>query len=138
MVDVESRVFTACSDAFKAGYPQGSIDGKHEAKPASFPAVEVIEISNVEASDLHDSSGRENGSLVTYEVNCYSNNRENGKAQVKDIAGLMDATMRSMGFERTFGQFLYNAADSAVHRYTMRYTGTVRQNGKDDFSIYRR
>lgn len=134
MVDVETEVYSACAEAVLAEWPGAFTTNKHEAVPPQWPAVEIMETGNVEASYLHDSSGRENGSIVEWTVNAYSNLRSGAKAQVKEIAQLVDVQMRSMGFERTFGQFVQNA-DSSVYRYTTRYTGVVKPN---DSSTYRR
>lgn len=135
MIDVETEVFDRVARAVKAAMPSACGSSTREVAPKKFPTFQLSEISNVEASYLHDSSNEELGSIVTFEADCYSNLRTGARAQAKQMAQLIDAEMRAMGFERTFGQQVYNAADSSVHRYTARYTGVVRP---DDNSTYRR
>ena len=139
MIDVEVEVYDRAARAVLAAFPGAYTSSEKEPAPPSFPAVSITEIGNVEASELHDSSNRELGSYVTYEVECFSNRRSGAKAEAKALAQAADAAMRGMGFERTFGQFVQNVTDTAIYRYITRYTAVVGATRNDgSASVYRR
>lgn len=134
MIDVESQVFQACADAFRAAYPNGYIAGEYVPQPPKFPAVFVAEMDNSVYQRGMDSGAIENYANVMYQIDIYSNNTKGKKAQAKAIAALIDDVMARLGFTRTFLNPVQNMNDATIYRMTGRYRAVVGTNNY----IYRR
>lgn len=134
MIDVESQVFQACADAFRAAYPNGYIAGEYVPQPPKFPAVSIVEEDNSVYQRGMDSGAIENYANVMYQIDIYSNNTKGKKAQAKAIAALIDDVMARLGFTRTFLNPVQNMNDATIYRMTGRYRAVVGTNNY----IYRR
>lgn len=131
MIDIEADVFAAV----KAGLPTGT--DCREAYPNTLkklPLVTVSEIENVTSDRFEDSSGIENASRLTYEINVFTNLEGGKKKQAKTLLHAAHAVMDSLGFERVYCQPTPNLADATVFRMTARYRAIVDRNK----IIYRR
>lgn len=133
MIDIESQVFDTVYKALVEAYPDIFVSSSAVASAAVFPAVSVLEASNVTETNTLTSSLHENHARVMYEINVYSNISQGRKAQAKSISNLIDEIMIGMGFTRSMSQPVPNYADGTVYRIHMRYTAVV---GKDN-TIYR-
>lgn len=132
MIDLEVDIFDSIYQLVTAEYPDAYVSSRVVAVPASFPAVSIVESSNVEY--MPDGGDAERFSAVTYTVNVYSNAGSDGKEECKAIAGIVSARMRFMNFSRTMCEPVDNAADPSIYRMVLRFTGAV----SDDGLTYRR
>ena len=121
MIDVESKVFQKCADAFRAEYPNGFIAGEYVPQPPKFPAVSVVEMDNNVDERAMDNGNIENAVNVMYQVDVYSNLNKGKKAQAKAIVALIDEVLAKYRFVRTFCNPIQNMNDATIYRMTARY-----------------
>lgn len=133
MIDIESRVFQKCAEAFRAVY-DGYISGEYVPQPPKFPAVSVVEMDNSVYQRGSDSRAVDNFSDVMYQVDVYTNLNTGKKVQAKAIIALIDEVFSGLGFTRTFLNPVQNMAEPTIYRMTARYRAVV----STDNVIYRR
>ena len=134
MIDVENQVYTAVKTVLTSTFSTVWMTGEYVSVPPKFPAVMLIEMSNVPVRTTQSSSEQENHASIMYELDVYSNKATGKKTQAKQIASTVDQVMQSLGFCRTFLNPIPNLNDSTVYRIKGRYEAIV---GKDE-TIYRR
>jgi hypothetical protein len=122
VIDVESKVFQKCADAFRAAYPNGYIAGEYVPQPPKFPAVSLVEMDNSVDNRAIDNGDIENAVNVMYQVDVYSNLNTGKKAQTKAIIALLDKVLSDYRFVRTFCNPVQNFDDATIYRMTARYT----------------
>lgn len=122
MIDVETDVFNAIAEALRSEYLGIYVASAKTRAPSSFPAVQIVETSNVIATDTIDSGSLENHADLMYEVNVYSNLTRGAKLQAKKIMGFVDNCFKELGFVRQLCEPIDNG-DSSVYRYVARYVG---------------
>lgn len=127
MIDVESKVFQMCADAFRAEY-KGFIAGEYVPQPPKFPAVMVEVKSNTVDRRAIDNGNIENAVDIMVEVNVYSNLNTGKKAQAKAIAALLDDVLKGRKFMRTFMDPVPNFNDATIYRVTARYERMITDN----------
>lgn len=125
MIDVESKVFQKCADAFRAAYPNGYIAGEYVPQPPKFPAVSLVEMDNSVDNRAIDNGDIENAVNVMYHVDVYSNLNTGKKAQTKAIIALLDKVLSDYRFVRTFCNPVQNFNDATIYRMTARYTRRI-------------
>ena len=121
MIDIESKVFQKCADAFCAAYSNGFIAPEFVPKPPKFPAVFVVEMDNNVDERAIDNGNIENAVNVMYQVDVYSNLNKGKKAQTKAIIALIDEVLAQYRFVRTFCNPIQNFNDATIYRMTARY-----------------
>ena len=121
MIDVESKVFQHCADAFHAEYPNGYISPEYVPQPPCFPACSVVEMDNTVHASAMDNGSIENAADVMYQVDIYSNLIDGKKVQAKAILALIDNQMSGYRFQRTYSNPVPNYNDARVYRITARY-----------------
>lgn len=128
MIDVEVDIYNDLAERIYAEFPEAFVSSEHVEVPARFPAVSIIETTNVEDEKRIDSSGDENAATLTYTVDVYSNSESNGKTECKRIVGIINDRLRFLNFNRVFSRPTDNVADPTIYRMTARFTGTVDKN----------
>ena len=128
MIDIEIDFYDELARAVLDINDVAYVTNIEVAAPPQFPAVSIIEISNIEDAARNDSSNAENAALVTYEINAYSNSASHGTAECKSILQAVDETMRSRNMQRTYFGPVPNASDPGIYRMVARYVGVI---GKD-------
>lgn len=131
MIDIENQVFNRISLAVRAKYPTANLSSEEQLTPSAFPCVTVVEADNYVVKETTDSSLAENHAVVMYEINVYTNNASQKKAECKKIYSIVDDELRKMGFRRT-SMLNTSSNNSTIYRMTGRYEGVV---GKDE-TIY--
>lgn len=121
MIDVESKVFQKCADAFRAEYPNGYITPEYVPQPSKFPAVSVVEMDNNVDERAIDNGSIENAVNVMYQVDVYSDLNRGKKAQAKAIIALIDEVLAQYRFVRTFCNPIQNFNEATIFRMTARY-----------------
>ena len=131
MIDIEAKVFAAV----KKGLPSGTeCRDTYQNTQKKFPLVTVLEIGNVVQDRFEDSAEIENATLLTYEINVFSNLEGGKKKQAKTLIHAADSVMVELGFERVYCQPAPNLADATIFRMTARYRAVIDKNE----IIYRR
>jgi len=129
--DFERWIYDELARAIYALYPSAYVTNDDRVvKPASFPAVSIVETGNAEIDYMRDSSGEENAVSHAFTVNAYSNSQEDGRGECKAIMREVDAIMRKWNFRRTMSRPLDNAADPSIYRLVARYSGITDKHGK--------
>lgn len=95
------------------------------SEPSSFPAGSLIEINNETVRKLQSSTPVENFSRITYQLDVYATT----KAKCRAAFAAVDESMIAMNFTRISGQYINNATNIKVFRYTARYEAFVDVNG---------
>ena len=134
MIDIESQVYTAVKTVLTSTYTTVWMTGEYVSVPPKFPAVMLVEMSNVPVRTTQDTTNQENHASIMYELDVFSNKATGKKTQAKGIAATVDQVMQSLGFTRTFLNPIPNLNDATVYRIKGRYEAIV---GKDE-TIYRR
>lgn len=128
MIDVEIDVFDRVARAILKECPGAYVSSMHVTAPPQFPAVSLIETSNIEQASMADSSDGENASAVAYTMNVYSNSATSAKEECRRIAAIASAEMRAMNMTRLMCEPIDNAADPSIYRIVARYAGLVDKN----------
>lgn len=144
MIDIQSRVITAVTNALEAvfgsSFPDLNVSEESVDVPEAFPCVTVEEIFNSTYTPTQDEELEEHYATIGYAVNVYTNNTMK-KATAQQIANIADLTMQAMKFNRTFKGPTPNV-DRTIYRITMRYEAIVGQpverDGEDVYPMYRR
>lgn len=129
MVDVEADVVDRVTRAVHEAYPEAYVSSRHVVAPPRFPAVLVVESSNLPLAKARDSSGRERASSLVYTVSAYSNSEASAKRECRDIMGLVSGAMRAMNMERTLCGPVDNAADPTIYRMVARFAAVADERG---------
>ena len=90
-----------------------------------FPASSLIEIDNRTVRSLQSSTPVENFSQVTFQLDVYAMS----KSECRAVYAAADDEMISMNFTRVSGQYIDNAMNTKVFRYTARYQALVDAEG---------
>lgn len=129
MIDHEVDVFDEMAREVLKVSPAAYVSSQHVSAPPQFPAVSIVEASNVEAEGTRDSSEEEKFCAVTYEVNVYSASREDPKTECRSIVDAIDRRMRLRNMTRTYCGPVDNAADPSIYRMIARYAGVIDVSG---------
>lgn len=120
MIDIENKVLDTVFTAVKTQYSGANCYGEYVSVPAAFPCVSLYEASNTTYKPSQDDELQEHQSNLMYLCNVYSDKGNGKKKEARDIANLIDQTMQSMKFTRTFLEPLPNM-DRTIYRITMRF-----------------
>lgn len=123
MNDIETMVFAGVALPLREKFPGIMVSGEYTPSPASFPAVTVAEIDNSVVRRMATAGRIENASMLTYEVNIYTNRSGYKKLDAKEIMLAVDECLSGMGFVRTMCNPVPNLQDSSIYRLTARYEG---------------
>lgn len=134
MIDIETEIFNYIATALRSQYTNIFVASEKRRAPSRYPAVQIVEMSNVVSADTSDSGSLENHADLMYEVNVFSNLASGAKLQAKEIICFVDELFLEKGFVRQLLEPINNA-DASVYRYVARYIARV---GKRDKVIYQR
>ena len=129
MIDFEIDIFDEMARVVYDQWPEAYVSGEHVERPSSFPCVTIIETVNQTATAMADSSLEENGAILSYTVNVYSNSISSAKQQCRAIMSNLDDAFRARNFTRTFTRPVNNAADPTVYRLVSRFIGVIGKDG---------
>lgn len=117
-------MFSPISQSLKAVYPGISVRSEYIDTPTAWPAVTIIETSNIVLRRT-STTRIENASTLLFEVNVFSNEAAVAKLQAREIMGTVDAEFARLGFTRIMMSPTPNLADATIYRITARYEGVV-------------
>ena len=129
MVDIETDIYDTVREAIKQVCSDCEVSSRfYTSQPTIFPAVSILEISNLPVESAIDSSDDEPASAVTYQVAVYSNLQNGGKAQCKEIISAVSTVLHRWNCQRTMCELLSNMADNTITRMTARFVVNVSKN----------
>ena len=131
MVTIESEMFTEVATALRERFEGIYVSGEYLMKPPSYPAVSIEEADNYDATGEMTTEGSGH-SVVTYEINVYTNKTVGKKTQAKEIMAVINGVMMSRNFSRLSSIPVPNVADISIYRITARYRAET-----DGKTIYR-
>lgn len=129
MIDYEVDIFDELARLVLAEYPEAFVSNEYVRVPSQFPAVFILEASNVEERSMVSSHEGEEGAALTYEVQVAHPSRDGGKATCKSIVGILADRMRMRNFARTMCMPVDNSEDPTVYRMVARFTGVIDRFG---------
>ena len=124
MIDIENKVINDVFTAVRSAYSGAVCYGEYVSVPAAFPCVTLYEADNSTYRRSQDDINQEHHAHVMYECNVYSDKQTGKKAEARAIAKLVDDTMQSMRFTRTYYSPMPNL-DRTIFRITMRWEAVV-------------
>lgn len=135
MVDIETDIYDMVRDAIKQRKPKCEVSSRfYTSQPTVFPAVSILEISNIPVETALDSSDTENASSVTFQVDVYSNLQVGAKAECKEIIKVVNDVLHKWNCTRTSCDLLSNMADNTITRMTARFLVYV----NEEMTMFRR
>lgn len=142
MIDIENKVLDTVFAAVRTSYTNAQCYGEYVAVPAAFPCVCLWEANNTTHKKSLDPDLHEHQANLMYECNVYSDKANGHKAEARAIAKIVDATMQSMKFTRTFMQAIPNL-DRTIYRMTLRWEAVagepiVTDGEKITYQMYRK
>ena len=130
MIDYEVQIFDRVYQYVAPLCAKNKFVSEYVASPSAFPAGSLVELSNVTVRSRQSSSITENYARVMYQFDSYATSKQ----KCKEVFAAGDEAMIGMGFTRISGNWMDNADNTKVHRYTARYEAEIDPNGV----IYRR
>lgn len=133
IANLDAKVYTPIAEALREAYEGIYVSGEYVNAPPMFPAVCIEETDNRTAEDHLSTSADEQFSIVTYEVNVYSNLKTGRKKQAREIMEMIDGMFYDSNFIRLSMAPVPNMADNSIYRLTARYRAET-----DGTNMYRR
>lgn len=136
MISPENFVYDAVSDELKLRHPGIFVTGEYVDVPAKFPAVTIVEASNIVLDKMRTVVIEEAVTLM-YEVNIFSNLIGYKKSEAQSIRETVDEVFRGLGFTRMMNEPTPNLQDASIYRIFLRYRGVDRPEYTGDEIIHR-
>lgn len=128
MIDIENEVFTRLAEPLREQYPGIFVSGEYVRAPASFPYVSIVQGDSFTPQERSDSAPTEKYSVVTFDVDVYSNKQTGKKSQCKAIMRTIDELFFRMNFRRLVLTPIPNLEDATIYRLTAQYTAETDGN----------
>lgn len=125
MINAEEAIFDAVYQQIVSVLPGERFVSQQVPDITQLPTASLYEISNVTVRARQGSTPGETHSRVGYQMDIYAET----KSECKSIYGLADEIMTRLNFTRVSGNYIDNAGDVSIHRYTARYEAEVDENG---------
>lgn len=128
MITVENELFTIIAEALREKYKNIYITGDPIRAPSKFPCVMIYEADNSIDTRMISSSNVENGAVLLYMVDVYSDRTNGRKQECKAILDVVDNIMKQFNFTRLNCGSIDNLRDESIMRYTARYQAVADKN----------
>lgn len=129
MIDYEVNIFDRVYRKVAPSCAAGKFVGVYVPNPTAYPAGSLVELTNRTVRSRQSSTPIENFARVMYQLDVYGRT----KKEAREIYGIADDEMTAIGFTRISGDFLDNADNIEVFRYTARYEAEIDRDG----NVYR-
>lgn len=129
MIDYEVYVFDRVHGSVAPLCARGKFVSQQVQSPTAYPAASLVEMSNRTVREKQSSTPVENFSRIMYQFDVFAMT----KAKAREVYKAGDDAMIGMGFTRITGDYLDNAGNPDVFRYTARYEALIDPDG----NIYR-
>lgn len=127
MLDFSDEIYSWLTYSLREKFPKIYTTKTETAAPPVFPAVSIVQENNVTYQRTRDAR-LENHVSVMFQMDIYTNDKDNKERQAQEIRDTVSDLMQSIGFNRTMCKPTPNLADMSIYRITMRFTGII---GKD-------
>lgn len=127
MLDFSDEIYSWLTYSLREKFPKIYTTQEETAAPPVIPAVSIVQKRNVTYQRTRDAC-LENHVSVMFQMDIYTNDKDNKKRQAEEIRDTVSDLMQSIGFNRTMCEPTPNLADMSIYRITMRFTGII---GKD-------
>lgn len=125
MIDFEVNIFDRVYRKAAPLCAKGKFVSSYVASPTAYPAGSLVELMNTTVRDRQSSTPVENFARVMYQLDVYARTKQ----KAKEVYKAADDEMIALGFTRTMGDFLDNADDIEIFRYTARYEAEIDNDG---------
>ena len=125
MIDYEVNIFDKVSRKVSPLCAKGKVTNVYTPSPTAYPACSLVELSNRTVRERQSSTPVENFARIMYQLDVYAQSKLEAKAVYK----VADDEMIATGFTRVGGDFMDNADNVNVFRYTARYEAEIDPNG---------
>lgn len=129
MIDYEVNIFDRVYRKVSSLCAKGKFVSIYNPSPTAYPAGSLIELSNRTVRNRQSSTPVENYARIMYQLDIYALSKKEAKTVYKTA----DDEMIALGFTRISGDYLDNADNIDVFRYTARYEAEIDPDG----NIYR-
>ena len=146
MIDIENLVFDTVYNQLSVLHTSANITAGYEETNAVYPAVIVRQTNSQPYRQSATDDSSENHTRVTFEIDVYSDKKDKGRSECKDILADADAIMQSMKFRRVHMNRPLNV-DRTIWRQYARYEVIVgkpvvhdvgTENERTVYQMYRR
>lgn len=127
MLDFSDEIYSWFTYSLREKFPKIYTTQEETLAPSVIPAVSIVQKRNVTYQRTRDAC-LENHVSVMFQMDIYTNDKDNKKRQAEEIRDTVSDLMQSIGFNRTMCEPTPNLADMSIYRITMRFTGII---GKD-------
>ena len=141
MIDVESYVIDRVNKRIKEKGLTVQVHSSHVRSPSKFPCVMIYESDSTTYDAIRFGDGIERYAEVRYTVEVCTNDNKGKKEKAKQISGIIDDEMQSMGFYRASRQYTFGTNESSVFVALSTYRGLIGESPSDEenqFTVYRR
>lgn len=130
MIDFENQILGLLLKPLREKFKGVFITGEAVSTvQKQFPAVSIVQRSNITLSKTQDIGCFENHAIIMLEVDVYSNLTTGKKQQAKLITTDINDILTSYNFTRTFCEPIENLSDTTIYRIKSRYTAVIGKNG---------
>lgn len=127
MLDFSDEIYSWLTYSLREKFTKIYTTQEETPAPPVIPAVSIVQKRNVTYQRTRDAC-LENHVSVMFQMDIYTNDKDNKKRQAEEIRDTVSDLMQSIGFNRTMCEPTPNLADMSIYRITMRFTGII---GKD-------
>ena len=124
MIDVENLVFDTVFNGVANVYPNAVVSKGFIEESAVFPCIVVRETNNVPVQKMNTDDCAENYSILTYQIDIYSDKAGVQRSECRDLLNCVDGIMQGMKFRRTHMNEPLNIKRSIFRQYA-RYSVIV-------------
>lgn len=130
MLDYSRQVFSRLTESLRGKFKEIYTSRNDSTSPPKFPAVTIVQKSNVNYKRTMDCDSRENHVKVMYQIDVYSNDTDEADRidTAEKIAEAVSDFMLELGFSRTMCEPIPNVNDMSIFRISTRFEGVI---GKD-------
>lgn len=125
MIDYEVNIFDSVYRSVSSLYAAGKFVSRYVPSPTAYPAGSFVELTNVTVRDRQSSTPKENYVHVVYQLDVYAKS----KSECRRVYAATDEAILSLGFTRISGDYLDNADNVNIFRYTARYAAEIDRDG---------
>ena len=128
MIDYSNQIFSWLTYSLREKFPKIFTTKSETTAPPMFPAVSVVQKNNAVYQRTRDAC-LENHVSVMFEINIYTNGKDDKEQQAAEIRDMISDLMMSIGFARISCEPTPNLEDMSIYRITMRFTAVIGKDG---------
>lgn len=134
MIDIENLVVDTIQSEYERLGKNVYVVSDYIESPEEFPCVMIYEMNNATYQESLDTSLMEHHARLSYQVDIFSNSKDDGKGEVKELQAILDEAMQKMKFVRQSFNYTPNI-DRSICRSTARYSTIIGEGIQNDGDI---